>query len=115
MGVKRIGVVGSGIMGAGVAEVAARSGFEVVLRSRIPSGAAVKATEPKATPEGDILVWNLGNLDPRQEKRIDLHLVPSARGSLPCHAFVTFTGSSTARRVCSLTMAKTYGGSRLIR
>jgi 3-hydroxybutyryl-CoA dehydrogenase len=39
MGVKRIGVVGSGIMGSGVAEVAARSGFEVVLRSRSLDGA----------------------------------------------------------------------------
>ena len=34
MAIKRIGVVGSGIMGSGVAEVAAKSGFEVVLRSR---------------------------------------------------------------------------------
>jgi 3-hydroxybutyryl-CoA dehydrogenase len=39
MGIKRIGVVGSGIMGSGVAEVAARSGFEVVLRSRSREGA----------------------------------------------------------------------------
>jgi 3-hydroxybutyryl-CoA dehydrogenase len=39
MAIKRIGVVGSGIMGAGVAEVAASSGFEVVLRSRSQAGA----------------------------------------------------------------------------
>ena len=39
MAIKRIGVVGSGIMGAGVAEVAAASGFEVVLRSRTQAGA----------------------------------------------------------------------------
>jgi 3-hydroxybutyryl-CoA dehydrogenase len=39
MAIKRIGVVGSGIMGAGVAEVAAASGFEVVLRSRTQEGA----------------------------------------------------------------------------
>lgn len=32
--IKRVGVVGSGIMGSGVAEVAAKTGFEVVLRSR---------------------------------------------------------------------------------
>jgi 3-hydroxybutyryl-CoA dehydrogenase len=32
--VKRVGIVGSGIMGSGIAEVAAKAGFEVVLRSR---------------------------------------------------------------------------------
>ncbi len=32
--VKRVGIVGSGIMGAGIAEVAAKTGHEVVLRSR---------------------------------------------------------------------------------
>jgi len=32
--IKRVGIVGSGIMGAGLAEVAARAGFEVVVRSR---------------------------------------------------------------------------------
>jgi 3-hydroxybutyryl-CoA dehydrogenase len=39
MGVKVVGVVGSGIMGSGVAEVAAAAGFDVVLRSRSQSGA----------------------------------------------------------------------------
>ena len=34
MKIERVGIVGSGIMGSGVAEVAAKSGFEVVLRSR---------------------------------------------------------------------------------
>src|ERR1700683_4124831 len=34
MSLKRIGIVGSGIMGSGIAETAAVHGFEVVLRSR---------------------------------------------------------------------------------
>ncbi|MDQ1395356.1 MAG: 3-hydroxybutyryl-CoA dehydrogenase [Acidimicrobiaceae bacterium] len=34
MTVKRVGIVGSGIMGAGIAEAAAKNGHEVVLRSR---------------------------------------------------------------------------------
>ncbi len=32
--IKRVGIVGSGIMGSGIAEVAAKAGYEVVLRSR---------------------------------------------------------------------------------
>ena len=35
MTVKRLGIVGSGIMGSGVAETAAKAGIEVVLRSRL--------------------------------------------------------------------------------
>ena len=70
---------------------------QVVVRYRVPAGAQVRGTEPKAATIDDFLVWQLGNFDPRQERRIDLHLVPTTKGSLPCHAFVTFTGSSTAR------------------
>ncbi len=40
MAVKRLGVVGSGIMAAGIAEVAAASGLEVVVRGRRPSSLA---------------------------------------------------------------------------
>jgi len=39
MTIKRVGVVGSGIMGSGVAEVAAKAGCEVVLRSRAQESA----------------------------------------------------------------------------
>ena len=34
MSIKRVGIVGSGIMGSGIAECAARNGHEVILRSR---------------------------------------------------------------------------------
>src|SRR5207245_10128103 len=39
MTAKRVGILGSGIMGAGLAEVAAKAGFDVVLRSRAQSTA----------------------------------------------------------------------------
>lgn len=34
MGIERVGIVGSGIMGSGLVEVAAKAGFDVVVRSR---------------------------------------------------------------------------------
>src|SRR3954471_19805645 len=34
MTIERVGIIGSGIMGSGIAEVAAKTGHEVVLRSR---------------------------------------------------------------------------------
>ncbi len=70
---------------------------QVAVRTRIPAGISVQATEPKGTTEGDLVVWQLGTLEPRQEKRLDIQMIPHAKGSLPCHAFVTFTGSATAR------------------
>lgn len=39
-----VGIVGSGIMGSGLAEVIARSGFDVVVRSRSKSGAEAVTT-----------------------------------------------------------------------
>jgi 3-hydroxybutyryl-CoA dehydrogenase len=39
MAIEQIGIVGSGIMGSGVAEVAAKAGHTVVLRSRTQAGA----------------------------------------------------------------------------
>jgi len=37
--ITRVGILGSGIMGSGLAEVAARAGYEVVVRSRSQAGA----------------------------------------------------------------------------
>jgi 3-hydroxybutyryl-CoA dehydrogenase len=45
MTVERVGVVGSGIMGAGIAETAAAAGFTVVLRSRASTGETLAAIE----------------------------------------------------------------------
>jgi len=39
MNIKRVGIVGSGTMGSGIAEVACKNGYEVVLRSRSQQGA----------------------------------------------------------------------------
>jgi 3-hydroxybutyryl-CoA dehydrogenase len=46
--IKRVGVLGSGIMGSGLAEVAARAGYDVVVRSRsLDAAEAMRATVDK--------------------------------------------------------------------
>jgi 3-hydroxybutyryl-CoA dehydrogenase len=42
--IQRVGIVGSGIMGAGLAEVTAKAGFDVVVRSRTGAGAEAVVT-----------------------------------------------------------------------
>jgi uncharacterized repeat protein (TIGR01451 family) len=71
--------------------------YQVVLHVRMPDGAKVTAAEPKPTTEDHMWVWNVGTMEPRQEKRIDLQVLPAGTGTLACHAFVSFTGLSTAR------------------
>jgi 3-hydroxybutyryl-CoA dehydrogenase len=46
--IKRVGVLGSGIMGSGLAEVAARAGYDVVVRSRsLENATAMRTTVDK--------------------------------------------------------------------
>jgi 3-hydroxybutyryl-CoA dehydrogenase len=55
MSIKRLGVVGSGIMGSGIAEVAGKAGIEVVLRSRSQSTAdAMVAVLGRVTAVSDL-------------------------------------------------------------
>ena len=44
MSITRVGIIGSGIMGAGIAEVAAANGHDVVLRSRSTDSAEATVT-----------------------------------------------------------------------
>jgi 3-hydroxybutyryl-CoA dehydrogenase len=69
--VKRIGIVGSGIMGSGIAEVAAKAGFEVVLRSRAQSSADAMVAALERSLEKQV---TKGRLDD-EERRIALENV----------------------------------------
>src|SRR5438093_9986928 len=55
-----------------VKNISANPVQQVVVRNRLPAGITVQATEPKALVEINQLSWDLGTLQPRQEKRLDL-------------------------------------------
>src|SRR5262249_32106635 len=70
---------------------------QVLVRVRIPAGVNCSQTEPKAVSEGNVLVWELGALQARQEKNLQMKLVPEHKGDISPQAWVTFTGSSVMR------------------
>lgn len=68
----------------------------VTVQVRVPAGARVAGTEPKAEGTASALLWELGTLSPGQQKTIKLRLVPP-KGEMLCQAWVTFTGASALR------------------
>jgi uncharacterized repeat protein (TIGR01451 family) len=70
---------------------------QVMVRVRIPNGMSASATEPKAVSEANVLMWELGTLQPQQEKILQIKLTAEGRGDMAPQAWVTFTGSSVMR------------------
>jgi uncharacterized repeat protein (TIGR01451 family) len=67
---------------------------QVLVRVRVPNGMTAAATEPKATTEGNVLVWDLGTMPAKQEKNLQMKLTAESKGDLMPQAWVTFTGTS---------------------
>lgn len=67
---------------------------KVIVQVKVPTGAKVSATEPKADGTDSVLMWELGTLTERQEKSVKISMVPPGKGELQCQAWVTFTGSA---------------------
>ena len=70
---------------------------QVMVRVRIPKGMSATGAEPKAVSEGNVMMWELGTLQPQQEKILQVKLLAEGRGDLAPQAWVTFTGSSVLR------------------
>jgi uncharacterized repeat protein (TIGR01451 family) len=63
----------------------------------IPTGLAVASAKPEAATEERKLLWDLGVLQPRQERNLRLRLVPETTGELAPYATVTYTYTSPLR------------------
>lgn len=70
---------------------------QVLVRVRIPTGMTITATEPRTTPENNVLVWNLETLLAHQERTLQMKLQASSTGDVMPQAWVTFTGTSVMR------------------
>jgi uncharacterized repeat protein (TIGR01451 family) len=66
-----------------------------VVRQHVPAGVTVQSTEPKANADNDTLTWDVGTLQPQQERRLEVQMVPTVKGRCACQATVVFAGQST--------------------
>ena len=66
---------------------------KVIVQVKVPTGARVAGTEPKAQGTEAVLMWDLGTLAPRQEMPVKVRLVP------PAHGEMTLPGLGDVHRV----------------
>jgi hypothetical protein len=65
---------------------------QVLVRVRLAGAASVLAAEPKGVVEDNVLSWDVGTLQPKEEKAMHLKMAAAARGDVAAQAWVTFTG-----------------------
>ncbi len=70
---------------------------KVMVQARVPGGVEIVATEPKAEAGDGVLLWDLGNLLAKQDRKLTIKFTSPQRGDLAFQAWVTFTGSSVVK------------------
>ncbi|MHB8736685.1 MAG: COG1361 family protein [Terriglobales bacterium] len=74
----------------------------VEIHDEIPLGTRLVSTRPQASPthQGQI-VWSLGTLEPGDEAKVELDVVPLSEGEIGSVATVHFAGEASARTRCT--------------
>ncbi len=62
---------------------------DVTLTDRVPAGSQLISSTPSASPQGDMLVWNLGTMMPGESKNVSLSVKATQPGTLASCAYVT--------------------------
>jgi uncharacterized repeat protein (TIGR01451 family) len=70
---------------------------QVLVRVRLAGAANVMAADPKPTIDDNVMSWDVGTLQPKQEKVLQLKLAAAARGDMAAQAWVTFTGATALK------------------
>ncbi|MEO1528692.1 MAG: hypothetical protein AAFX06_24995 [Planctomycetota bacterium] len=83
-----------------VKNVGGATAMDVQVRDRIPTGMRLDDASPRPDPKYQPeLVWDLGSLEPQQERTITLQLTPLQEGELGSVARVTFQAAASVRTI----------------
>lgn len=62
---------------------------DVTLTDRVPAGSQMISSTPGASAQGDMLVWNLGVMEPGETQNVQLNVKATESGTLASCAFLT--------------------------
>ena len=71
----------------------------VVVEDEIPRGARLTGTIPQAELAGKKLIWKLGTLNPGQQRKISIRVIPVAEGEIGSVATVNFVAEAAAKTI----------------
>lgn len=80
-----------------VRNVGSVEALDVQVHDRVPAGMRLVDSAPQPQMQGDLMLWQLGALEPGGERTISLQLVPEAEGELGSVARVTFEAAASVR------------------
>lgn len=79
----------------------------VTLTDVVPQGTQLISTQPEARQGGDgSLVWDLGELEPGDERRVTLEVLPQMEGDIGSVAQVSFQAAASVRALCTRPLLK---------
>ncbi len=73
-----------------VKNVGTTSAQEVIVEDRIPHGANLTGTIPRAEQINNRIIWRLGTMGPGEEKKISIRVIPEESGQIGSVATVNF-------------------------
>ena len=82
-----------------IRNVGSSTARDVIVEDRIPRGATLTGTKPRAELIDRRLTWRLGSMEPGQEESIKIRVIPTEPGEIGSVATVRFVAAVTARTV----------------
>jgi uncharacterized repeat protein (TIGR01451 family) len=85
-----------------VRNIGGQTAENVSIRDEVPHGTRVVNTTPRATADGNFLVWDLGALSTGEQRTVEIELMPTAEGEIGSVATVAYSTQASAKTRCTM-------------
>ena len=85
-----------------VRNVGGQTAENVIIRDEVPHGTRVVNSTPRATADGNFLVWDLGALSTGEQRTVEIELMPTEEGEIGSVATVSYSTQASAKTRCTM-------------